>query len=281
MKKDSDMRAFTLIAAGLLLATLPGCIGQAVDERNPFLTATEAFGASALGADEDDDTAAAGVELEAEFRQVMTVTLANNHPTAELNTSFAAWVSPNSIRSGEQQDELIANGFVQLNTTVELGTAFTLVPGTFVYNGPGVAGATSVRLMPTRASEEEAIDPALATLREFEIVTPDVILIFSQPPVSCDSVGFYFTIDGDPITSEGLSGVGNVFAGPSSQFGGLKTLSLIDAYECDPFHPGLFLRVGGGTPSDNEFFEGQNIRIDFSPVSDAAGFFATVSKTDP
>ena len=49
------------------------------------------------------------------------VTLANNHPTAELNTSFAAWVNPNSIRSGQQQDELIANGFVQLNATVRLG----------------------------------------------------------------------------------------------------------------------------------------------------------------
>lgn len=272
------MRTFYLVFSYAALAALCGCIGQGVDERNPFLTATETFGAS-LFADEAEAGRAAGVGAEAEFRQTMTVTLANLHPQAELNTSFAAWVNPSSIRSADQQDALFAHGYVQLNREVRLGTVFTLVPGTFVYNGPGMAGATTVRLAPTRAAEG-GIDPTLATLREFEIITPDVILVFSEPPVSCDSVAFFFTVDGDPLTSEGLSGVGNIFAGPSSEFGGLKTLAQVDAYQCDPLRPGLFFRPGGGALLQSEFFEGQNIRIDFSPVPDDAGFFAFVSKTE-
>lgn len=273
------MRVLGLISVWLLVMGVGGCVGQPSEARNPFLTVTEAFGVSLFG-DEDGD-AAAGTELEAEFRQVMTVTLANNHPTAELNTSFAAWVSPSSIRSGEQQDALLGSGYVQLNRQVQLGTAFTLPPGTFVYNGPGVAGATSVRLQPTRA-EGDTIDTTLATIREFELITPDVILVFSQPPVSCDCVAFFFTVDGDPLTSEGVSAVGNIFAGPTTEQGGLKTLAQVDAYQCDPFRPGLFLRQGGGGAlPENEFFEGQDIRIDFSPVADAGGYFGVVTKIGP
>lgn len=273
------MRVLGLISMWLLVAGVSGCTGQ-MSARNPFLTMTEAFGVS-LFTEEDGEAAAAGAELEAAFRQMMTVTLANNHPTAELNTSFAAWVSPSSIRSGEQQDALITNGYVQLDREVRLGTAFTLTPGTFVYNGPGAAGATSVRLQPTRV-EEDTLDTALATIREFEIITPDAILVFSEPPVSCDCVAFFFTVDGDPLTSEGLSGVSNIFAGPTSPFGGLKTLAQVDAYQCDPFRPGLFVRLsGGGALPENEFFEGQGIRIDFSPVPNEAGFFAVVTKIGP
>jgi hypothetical protein len=274
------MKTLSLISAGLLLTALFGC-GQASNVSNPFLTATEALGAAAFRGGTDEQGGGQGAEQEAAFRQTMIVTLANNHQEAELNTSFAAWVNPNSIRSIEQQDELIADGYIELTSELRLGSAFTLAPGTFVYNGPGVAGATSVRLVPTRASTEEAVDPTLATTREFEIVTPDAILIFSQPPVSCDSVAFFYTIDGDPLTSEGLSGVGNIFAGPTTPFGGLKTFAQVDVYECDPFRPGLFLRIGGGALPDNEFFEGQDIRVDFLPVATDAGFFAVVTKTTP
>ncbi|MBU0617164.1 MAG: hypothetical protein KKI02_05570, partial [Planctomycetes bacterium] len=225
---------------------------------------------------------AAGAALDGEFRRLMTVTLANQHPMAELNTSFLAWVSPSSIRSGEQQDELLENGYIQLDYEIQLGSAFTLVPGTFVYGGAGTAGATTVRLPPTRQDiEGGAPDPSLAVERTFSVITPDAILVFSQPPVSCESVAFYFTIDGDPLTSEPLTGVGDVFAGPTSTQAGLKTLAQIDAYQCDPFRPGLFLRIGGGALPDNEFFEGQDIRIDFSPLPNPEGYFGVVIRTGP
>lgn len=263
----------------MLVVVVCGCVGQTGETRNPFLTATETFGTSVVTTEEQQGTS--GAATEAEFRQVLQVTLANNHQTAELNTSFVAWVSPSSIRSGAQQDALLSGGYVQLDREVRLGTAFTLVPGTFVYNGPGVAGATAVRLPPTGANPDDAIDTTLATLRQFEIITPDVILLFSQPPVSCDSVAFFFTVDGDPLTSEGVSGVSDLFAGANSPRGGLKTLAQVDVYQCDPFRPGLFLRLGGGALPANEFFEGQDIRIDFSPQATADGFFAVVTKTAP
>lgn len=275
------MRALALTLALLAPVLLSGCPGQIGDERNPFLTATESYGAALFGAGEEDGGGAAGAALDVGFRRLMTVTLANHHPTAELNTSFMAWVSPGSIRSGEQQDELLENGYIQLDYVVRLGSAFTLVPGTFVYGGAGTAGATTVRLLPARQDVDEggALDPSLAVERTFSVITPDAILVFSHPPVSCESVAFYFTIDGDPLTSEPLSAVGDIFAGPTSTQAGLKTLSQIDAYQCDPFRPGLFLRTGGGALPDNEFFEGQDIRIDFSPLPNPEGYFGVVTRT--
>lgn len=271
------MRAMALALALLVPVLISGCAGlTSADERNPYFTATETYGTSLLGGDDDDDDTSAGSEAEVEFRETMTLTLANLHATAELNTSFVAWVSPSSIRSGEQQDELLADGYYQLDEEVELGTAFTLVPGTFVYGGEGLAGATTVRLDETGDEDSET-----AVELDFTMIVPDAILVYSQPPVSCDTVAFYFTVDGDPLTSEGLSAVGDLYAGAATSEGGLKTLAQIDAYECDPFEPGLFLRTSGGSLLENEFYEGQDIRIEFSSTPDDDGHCAWVTRTNP
>ena len=297
------MRAIMTVAIILTLTSMAGCPGAATSQKNPFTTAAEAYGASMFGASDDDDMRSGGTTLDTDFRQLMSLTIANRHPEAELNVSFAAWVSPSNIRSGDQQDALLANGYYQLDEEVRIGSVHTLVPGTFVYGGSGMGGTTSLRLAPTRATtqddtgdtgddaaddtgDEDTTDEAVVNVsqsveRAFELITPDVILVFSHPPVSCDSVAFYFTVDGDPLTSEGISGTSNIFAGASSQASGLKTLAQIDVYECDPFMPGLFLRQGGGALSDNEYFEGQDVRFDFSPIPTVAGYFCQVLKTTP
>lgn len=277
------MRSIPLAAralfAGCLAMLLGGCpFGGGIDQRNAFLTFTDTFGASAARQDGQAGGGAGGgsVAVEATFRKTMTVILANLHPNAELRTSFAAWVLPSSIRSAEQQDELLRGGYVQLAEEIQLGRAFTLPPGTFVFNGPGTAGATPVVLPPTGAADN-TVDPALATTRQFELITPDVILVFYQPPESCESVAFFFAVDGQPLDSEPL-GEDGLFSGPTSPFSGLKTLAQIDAYQCRPFRPGLFLRIGGGRPEANEFNEGDTVQFQFSPLPDANGFFATVTR---
>lgn len=278
-KKYDPRIVLTVLSATLVGALLYGCIGQTTDTRNPFVTATEQFGNVSSGGD-GTTGGAGGVAAEGQFRQMITITLANNHPLAELNTSFIAWVSPNSITSVEDENSLLVSGYVELDTQVQIGSSLLLIPGTFVYNGPGIGGATAVQLDPTRVEIAEdgtfVLDPALAVLAEFNIVTPDGILVFSQPPVSCENVAFFYTIDGDPLTSVRISGVGNVFGGPESG-GGLKTLAQVDAYQCDPFKPGLFLRIGGGAVADNEYFEGEDIRFDFYPFA-VDGWFAHVTR---
>ena len=268
-----------LLLLGCAALGLGGCpLGATFDERNAFLTFTDTFGASATRPDGQGGAGAGGgtVPLEATFRKTMMVVLANLHPTAELQTSFAAWVLPSSIRSADQQDELLRGGYVQLAEELRLGRAFTLPPGTFVFNGPGTAGATPVTLPPTGA-EDNTVDPALATTMVLELITPDVILVFYQPPDSCESVAFFFAVDGQPLDSEPL-GPSGLFSGPSSPFSGLKTLAQVDAYQCRPFQPGLFLRIGGGQPAANEFNEGDTVLFEFSPVPDGNGFFATVTR---
>ena len=276
---NSRSRA-VLVLAALACASLSGCIGQSADTRNPFVTATEQFGNVSSGAD-GADGGGSGVAVEGQFRSSMTLTLANNHPFAELNTSFIAWVSPSSIGGQEDEDDLLRGGYVMLDAQIQVGSSLLLVPGTFVYNGPGVGGATAVRLDPARAEIGDdgsfTLDPSLAVTEEFGLITPDGILVYSQPPVSCENVAFFYTVDGDPLTSGYISTVGSVFAGPENA-GGLKTLAQVDAYQCDPFKPGLFLRVGGGSRNDNEYFEGEDIRFDFYPAS-VNGWFAEVSKS--
>jgi hypothetical protein len=281
------MRSMALTVLLLVTFTLGGCPGSGADVRNPFMTATEEYGKT-LSGDTGDNGGSTGQQATAEFRRKMTVTLSNSHPLAELNVSMAAWVYPSSIRSAAQQDELLANGFYRLDEELRLGSVFTLVPGTFVYGGPGLAGATSMRL--GRASEVQTTDSqnpdqGSSTItpveRAFELVTPDVLLIFSQPPISCDSIAFYYTVDGDPLTSEGLSAVGDIYAGPTSAFGGLKTLAQIDVYECMPFKPGMYFRQGGGAVATNEYYEGQNIRFDFYQAPTGTGEFCTVTKPTP
>lgn len=259
-----------------------GCLGGG--EVNPFLTFTETFGASQVASEEQEQGAGSAAAATDSFRRSMTLTLANNHPEAELNVNMLAWVSPASIRTAEQQDALLRSNYVQISSEVRIGTSVTLAPGTFVFNGPGIGGATPVALPSTGAAAGAPVDPANASTRTFDLVTPDALLLFSQPPVSCESVAFVFTIDGEPLTSAGNSGLSassNLFAGPNSAFSGYKTLSQVDVYQCSPLKPGLFLKIGGGAVADNEYLEGQNIRVDFSQIPDANNNFAFVTRTGP
>ena len=100
--------------------------------------------------------------------------------------------------------------------------------------------------------------------------------MFGQPPVSCESVAFAFTRDDDPLTSVPIAGSIGPYGG-SNLTGGFKTLAQVDVYDCDPLHPGLFIKLGGGAREVNEFFEGDNVTFDFNPVSDADGNFAIVT----
>lgn len=261
------MRTTNPIFVALSLLVSAGC-AQLTSERNPFLTLTETLGVSALG--ETDTGTGTGTLAEGEFRRSMTVTLANNHPNATLDTSFLAWVNISSIRSAEQQDALLADGYVQLSRTVDIGSAYSLPPGTFVYNGPATAGATPVELGAASGSGEEFTPSTTA----FQLITPDVVLVFLQPPVSCDSVAFTYSRNGDVITADPVAGGAAGPYGGANTFGGYKTLAQVDAYQCEPLAPGLFLKLGGGAREDNEFFEGENVRFDFFANPDDAGSFA-------
>jgi hypothetical protein len=265
------MSALRFIGPCIVLAALAGCIGQPTGERSAFLTAAETFGAG-MFPDAEEDGPGAGAAAEADFRQELTVTLANNSSAADVDVSFAAWVNVSSVRSGGQQDALIAGGYVQLTREVRLGSAFTLPPGTYVFNGPGTAGATAVRV--GRAQGDTA---GVATTLDFALITPDVVLVFSEPPTSCENKAFEFTDNGLPLDPQTVPGtVGMVFEGATGA-GPVKTLAQVDVYECQPLKPGLFLKLGGGAREPNEFFEGQNIRFDFNVNPDANGNCAVVT----
>ena len=253
-----------------LLAGLFGCAGTTTVS-NPFLAYTEAFGIP-IGATSDDQAAAQGVAAEVEFRRPTTVTFRNNHAEAEANVSFAAWVNTSSIRSTAQEDALLTDGYVELLSEIKLGTAFTLPVGTFVYNGSGAAGATPIRLGPAQGEGDDA-EPATEAIT---LISPDVILAFVQEPVSCESVAFYYSVEGEPLTSIPAAGGVGPFAG-STLAGAFKTLAMVDAYECDPFRPGLFIKLGGGAQEANEYTEGANITFDFSQFADANGNFGLVT----
>lgn len=267
------MRSIILVLASVSVLLAAGCPqATPANSRNPFLTATEALGASLSGDAGDAASGGSSTVDSVAFRQNMTLTIANNHPEFELNVQFAAWVNASSIRDADQQDALIRDGYVQLNEQVNIGTAFSLPPGTFVYNGPGTAGATFVRLQET-GSTDDALNPTAATTRSFDLITPDAVLLFLEPPESCDSVAFRYTLDGvEPdvpyITAGTISGA--TAGGPR------KTLAQVQRYECSPLRPGFYLS-SSGTTADNEFRDGDDIRVDFSPVADAAGDFAFVA----
>jgi hypothetical protein len=271
------MRTLSLTIVLLSVALLSGCPGLTTVERNAFLTAAESYGASLFG-DSGEGGGGGGTEAETGFRSMLTLTLANHESDAELNTSFIAWVSPSSIRSGTQQDALLEGGYIQLNQQVQLGSAYTLVVGTFVYSAGdlGEGGTNVLRLDPATPGADEN-DPATATEAVFEMITPDVILVFSQPPVGCDTPAFYFTLDGLPfdITPESQN-LGAEFGGATGA-GPVKTLGQFDVYQCNPFQPGLFLRTAGGSRAANEYIEGEDIRIDFTRFPDAADNAAFVT----
>lgn len=264
------MRSFWLSLFPIAMFVSGGC---PQDQRNPFLTLTEELGASSSGSDGNNGSDGGGSAATNTFRRTMTLTLENTNPDAELNISVAAWVNTGSIRSAEQQDTLIANGYVQLTSTVNIGTVYTLPPGTFVLNGPSQAGATMHTLAraPQGATTERAIS----------LVTPDVLLLFLMPPTSCDTPAFVFTVEGFPVDSdppvvEGVMQPITSIAGSYNDYG-VKTLAQFNAYQCSPLKPGLFLKVGGGAQAGNEFFEGDNIRAVFTLFPDDDGNTAFVS----
>ncbi|MBI5863743.1 MAG: hypothetical protein HZB38_04400 [Planctomycetes bacterium] len=245
--------------AGLLAATslIPG--GCPVDQRNAFLTLTEELGASSASRDDSSGGSGSGQTTSGTFRRTMTITLENTTDEAELNVSVAAWVNTGSIRSADQQDALISSGYVQLTHEERIGTAYTLPPGTFVYNGSGPAGST--RFVVPRATGGAASEDQMS------LVTPDTILVYLMPPIGCETTAFVFTVEGFPFDSDppNVDGVGMGIAADAGAYNvlGTKTLAQIDAYQCSPFRPGLFLKVGGGAQESNEFSEGENVRVRF------------------
>lgn len=246
------MRKFVLLFPAATVAALCACINSTLPP-NPFLTLTEdVLGVSISngGGGTGGGGTGGGGSTTTRFRSDQVVTLANNDTQADLNVSFAAWVGVNSLRSAEQQDLLLSNGYVQLTREARIGV-LSLPAGTFVFNGPGLAGATRFKIAP---GEERSIT----------LITPDQVLLYSAPPVSCEDVAFYFTINDELVRSpdEPSDPDGSLFDG-ATRDAGIKTLAQIDAYDCDPLAPGLFLKTGGGQKQANEFFEGEAIRCDF------------------
>lgn len=251
------------LLVGLCVA---GCPTDSSVRRNPFLTLTENLGISIGGDNDNDNGGGTSIPGVGTFRRNLTLTLANASD-ADLNVKLAAWVNIGSIRTKAQEDALIAGGYRELGAdeTVTFGNAFTLPPGTFVFAGPGPGGVTTLSVPPgtiTGGDQNQVITP---TTQDFVLITPDVILLYAAPPVSCDSAAFFFSIDGEVVDSDRVTPVGDIYAGATGS-GGVKTLAQVSAYDCDPFRPGLFLRVGGGGRQPNEYFEGESIRVDFSRI---------------
>ena len=274
------MRICLWISIGAVATMLAGGCPQSTvgGERNAFLTLADVIGIGP-GFEEGEGDGRRGETAEDEFRQTMTVTFANHHEDGELDFSVAAWVELSSVRSAEQVDALLRGGYQQLTREVSLGTVFTLPAGTFVFNGPGTAGSTQIRLAKT-GLPPEGDAPAPPTTTDLSLITPDVLLIFSQPPVSCESVAFRYLIDGEllpnTLVGEQAGGGTTRFIGATGP-GGAKTLAQIDAYTCDPLRPGLFLKVGGGGRESNEYLEGENVQFDFFEFPDVNGDFAMVT----
>lgn len=258
-----------LVAGGMSLVVFSGCI-PAGSERSAFETQTQEFGL--VSGDTTPPSGGGSGTSTTGFRRDLRLVLNNTDPDSDVVTSFVAWVSPASIRSADQQDALINGGYVQLATEVKIGSVFTLVPGTFVFNGSGTAGRTTVLM--TNAGGRE---PSLT----FDLITPDVLLVFMAPPTSCESPAFVYEEDGVPLESffyEG-PGTGAALAGATNA-GAAKTLAQIDVYECNPLRPGVFLKVGGGARAANEFFEGAQVQFDFARLHAQDAPAATVTITN-
>ena len=275
--------AISSVCAVLFLGGL-GCLTSANQtSANPFVVLTEQQLIESNAETPGGGTSAGGgTAAETIFRAVMTVSFANNHPYADLDFNFIAWVDPGSIHSADDQDELWDSGYIQLSRTLDLGLAYSLAPGTFVYSPEGTPAATHVTLLTaageltadaeTGAAAAEGVTPSESS---FTLVTPDAILVFLDPPDSCDSVAFEYSDEGDVLTSNPISGVSGVFGGATTS-GGFKTLAQVDVYQCDPFQPGVFLKPGGGGRQANQYFEGEDARFAFYAGASADGDFATV-----
>ncbi len=260
-----------LLAAGVVLSA---CSPETV-QRNPFLAYTDEYGVAGQQQTADDESASGGAQAEGFFRGDLTIRIRNNHPGAEANFALVAWVNVGSIRSAEQQDALMRSGYSQLSREVRLGTAHVLPIGTFVYDGGGTAGATAVVLARAQSTADGQNQTTTPSEFSLTLTTPDAILLFSQPPVSCESVAFYFTDDGDPLTSDPVAGSEAPYAGATLN-GGFKTLAQVDAYECSPFRPGLFFSTGGAR-DPNEYLEGDDVTFDLFERPNAEGAAAVVT----
>lgn len=260
--------------------TLAACSLDAV-ERNPFLGYTEEYGVAGQQ-QRSDEGAAGGAGTQVQFRREMTITFRNNAPEADLNTTLVAWVNVSSVRSAQQQDALLRGGYVQLTREIQLGTAHTLPIGTLVYEGGGTAGASAVFLRRANSTGGTGAEPGqqqgevTPTVTSITLVTPDAILLFSEPPVSCESVAFYFTgEDGLVLTAEPVADPEAPFAGATGR-GGYKTLAQIDVYECQPLRPGVFFNFGGAR-KPNEYYEGENVTVDFYLAPQTSGYCGVVT----
>lgn len=283
---SSAVRGSALALGALAMLTAGGCTGLSDGERSAYVTLTEVFGAQSALDNGDDGSgsgsSAGGNSAADTFRSDMTLTMQNASIDSEVNFFVAAWVNPSSIRSGEQQDALLRGGYVQLTREVQLGSAFTLAPGTFVLNGDGIAGAQKL-IIPAAGGTAQA--PGAPAARSLDLITPDVVLLFLMPPVACDVPAFYFSQQGvlsDTETIFGSSGgaglgfVGGAVVANSDNAHPVKTLRQIPGYDCDPLRPGFFLKTGGGAKGENEYFEGENITVTFFPLADAEGRAAFV-----
>ena len=257
------MRKISTLIGLATISFAAGCVNPfATLGPNAFLTLAEEFGAesSPTAITEPTDTtggsAGSGTSADAFFRQEMSLTLQNNDTTADLNVSLAAWILPSSLISTAQEDLLINAGFVPTTRLTAIGT-LEIPVGAFVRNGGGFAGTENLSIAPMQAEQ-------------FTIVTPDVLLIYNDLPRSCESVAFEYQIGGEPVPSrlivpgDSIGGETNNSSLGATNSGGRKTLAQIDAYQCTPFMPGLYFRPGGGARSNNEFFEGQGVRVDFN-----------------
>lgn len=260
------MRLILITACVVSLISVGGCPSTG-GERSAFQTLTEEFGtaSSTTSGSSSNSGGSGGVSLSGKFRSEMTVRFVNHDIDLDVDTKIFAWVEPSSIISFEQQDALIDGGYVQIGRELKLGDAYTLVPGTFVLNGTGYAGATNIRVGP---------DSEFVTT----IITPDVLLVADAPPYSCESIAFRFTSDGFLATTFTRTVEGEADAavrtnrfGNAQTDGPLKTLAQMDVYQCSPLQPGLFFRSGGGVRQPNEYFEGESVTFDLFPVPIAVG----------
>lgn len=256
-----------LVAASLLSTGCPGMLTSTTGANaigNPFATLTDRGLVEAnieTEASEISTGAAAGQDADLSFRNNMRINFVNTATDRELSTNFIAWVEPGNVRTETQRDALISSGYIEITNQINLGVAYVLVPGTFVFQGSGGSGLERVILGPTGAGQ--TVIPSESTI---DLVTPDVLLVYLDPPTSCASTAFRFLDEGDVITEPAGGGGGTdgaIIFGGATNIGPNKTLGQIDAYQCDPFRPGLFFRQGGGLQQGNEFVEGDQITFTF------------------
>lgn len=272
-----NMRSWIRTGAGFVGAALlaVGC-SPTNATTDPFVAFTDQFGRNTAQDNSSGGGGTSGVNQSIKFRQLLTLTLNNNDPNYALQLRLAAWVLPSAFTNADQQDELLRFGFVQLTAPVQIGSAYTLPVGTFVYAGTSIAtGANSSDLVFNGGGQAGAMEITIGqgtatgtTLTphsiSLQLPTPDVLLVFMAPPTSCDSPAFVFVDEGTTADISHFGGGYSAYPTPNRD-GPIKTLQQVDVYECDPLKPGLFFRKGG-VRNTNQFSEGDTVQFDFYRV---------------